>query len=454
MVAILIMTPAEQQLLLLSTLIQLEKRIRQTQTLAEFAFAAVNETLRLIRYRQGILWEMKLTGKPGIEAVSGVDKPEKNAPFIVYLHDLIEKTLSTSDSRKILSLKKEDIDKRFQDGWQEWGIGVLLWCPLISPLGEIQGGLVFIRPEAWNEAEIALTERLSEAYAYTWDALRQRKQPWYSQLGKGKKTLRLWGLFFFVLFMILPIRLSVLAPVEIVPYNDIIVSSPIDGVIRRFFISPNDVVKKGQSLFRLDDTAIRNEYEVSKKSMSVAQTEHLRAVNKAFADEKSRESVMLLEAQIREKTAEVNYMAELLERCEVRAETDGLAVFGDVNDWLGKPVVVGEKIMSIANPKSIEAEIRLPVGDAINLEEGAEVLVFLNVEPDRPLTAKLRRAAYEAQLTPEGALAFRLKASLISKDRLSRIGLRGTAKIYGKQVLMFYYLLRRPLATFRQYMGF
>jgi len=147
-------------------------------------------------------------------------------------------------------------------------------------------------------------------------------------------------------------------------------------------------------------------------------------------------------------------MAELLERCEVRAETDGLAVFGDVNDWLGKPVVVGEKIMSIANPKSIEAEIRLPVGDAINLEEGAEVLVFLNVEPDRPLTAKLRRAAYEAQLTPEGALAFRLKASLISKDRLSRIGLRGTAKIYGKQVLMFYYLLRRPLATFRQYMGF
>ncbi len=454
MVAILTMTPAEQQLLLLSTLIQLEKRIRQTQTLAEFAFAAVNETLRLIRYRQGILWEMKLTGKPGIEAVSGVDKPEKNAPFIVYLYDLIEKTLTTSDSRKIISLKKEDIDKRFQDGWQEWGIGVLLWCPLISPAGEIQGGLVFIRAEAWNEAEIALAERLSEAYAYTWDALRQRKQPWYSQLGKGKKTLRLWGLFFFVLFMILPIRLSVLAPVEIVPYNDIIVSSPIDGVIRRFFISPNDAVKKGQSLFRLDDTAIRNEYEVSKKSMSVAQTEHLRAVNKAFADEKSRESVMLLEAQIREKTAEVNYMAELLERCEVRAETDGLAVFGDVNDWLGKPVVVGEKIMSIANPKSIEAEIRLPVGDAINLEEGAEVLVFLNVEPDRPLTAKLRRAAYEAQLTPEGSLAFRLKASLISKDRLPRIGLRGTAKIYGKQVLMFYYLLRRPLATFRQYMGF
>jgi hypothetical protein len=449
------MTPAEQQqhLLLLSTLIQLEKRIRQTQTLAEFAFAAVNETLRLIRYRQAVLWEMKLTGKPGIQAVSGVDKPEKNAPFIVYLHDLIEKTLSTSDSRKILSLKKEDIDKRFQDGWQEWGIGVLLWCPLISPAGEIQGGLLFIRPEPWNEAEIALTERLCEAYAYTWDALRQRKQPWYSQLGKGKKTLKLWGLFFFVLFMILPIRLSVLAPVEIVPHNDIIVSSPIDGVIRRFFISPNDAVKKGQALFRMDDTTIRNEYEVSKKSLAVAQTEHLRAVNKAFADDKSRESVMLLEAQIREKTAEVNYMAELLERCEVRAETDGIAVFGDVNDWLGKPVVVGEKLMSIANPKSIEAEIRLPVADAINLEDGAEVLVFLNVEPDRPLSAKLRRAAYEAQLTPEGILAFRLKASLISKDRLPRIGLRGTAKIYGKQVLMFYYLLRRPLATFRQYLG-
>ena len=34
-----------------------------------------------------------------------------------------------------------------------------------------------------------------------------------------------------------------------------------------------------------------------------------------------------------------------------------------------------------------------------------------------------------------------------------RIGLRGTAKIYGERVLLGYYLLRRPLATVREWTG-
>ncbi len=447
------MTPAEQQIVLLSTLIQLEKRIRQVQTLAEFNFTAVNETLRLIRFRQCILWEIKASGNPAIEAVSGVDKHDKHAPLMVYLQDVIEFAVSGADSRKITVIQEENVSKKLKAEWKEYGIGTILWCPLITTSGELLGGLLFLRPEPWNDAEIALSERIAEAYSYTWQTLKYQKQSWYSLVGKSRSRLKFWAAFAFVLFMICPIRLSVLAPVEIVPYKDMIVTSPIDGVIRRFFIAPNQEVKKGQALFRLDDTTIRNEYEVAKKSLAVAQTEHLRTVNKAFADEKSRENMMLLEAQIREKSAEVSYMSELSERCEVHAETDGIAVFGDVNDWLGKPVVVGEKILSIANPQSIEAEIHLPVGDAINLEEGAEVLVFLNVEPDRPLPAKLRRAAYEAQITPEGTLAFRLKASLISDQRLPRIGLRGTARIYGKRVMMFYYLLRRPLAVVRQYAG-
>ena len=38
-------------------------------------------------------------------------------------------------------------------------------------------------------------------------------------------------------------------------------------------------------------------------------------------------------------------------------------------------------------------------------------------------------------------------------DATVRIGLRGTAKIYGDRVLLGYYLFRRPLATLRGWTG-
>ena len=77
-------------------------------------------------------------------------------------------------------------------------------------------------------------------------------------------------------------RLSVLAPVEITARDPLIVSAPMDGVIKEIFVKPNQRIKKGQSLFSLDDTATRNEYEVSKKALSVARAEYMRATQKGF----------------------------------------------------------------------------------------------------------------------------------------------------------------------------
>ena len=51
-------------------------------------------------------------------------------------------------------------------------------------------------------------------------------------------------------------------------------------------------------------------------------------------------------------------------------------------------------------------------------------------------------------------------SAIVSRRRLSdaahppRIGLKGTAKVFGERVSLFYYLLRRPLAAARQFVGF
>ena len=73
-----------------------------------------------------------------------------------------------------------------------------------------------------------------------------------------------------------------------------------------------------------------------------------------------------------------------------------------------------------------------------------------------PLAATVSESSYQASLSPEGVASYRLRAVFEpgqTQQEHVRIGLRGTAKIYGERVLLGYYLFRRPLATVREWTG-
>ncbi len=99
-------------------------------------------------------------------------------------------------------------------------------------------------------------------------------------------------------------------------------------------------------------------------------------------------------------------------RIDVRARHDGVAVFGDPDDWLGRPVITGERIMLLANPDKPGMLIHLPVADAIALDVGAPVKLFLTVKPLSPLDARITETSYQAVLSPEGVASYRLRASV------------------------------------------
>ena len=223
-------------------------------------------------------------------------------------------------------------------------------------------------------------------------------------------------------------------------------------MIKTISVSPNQSVRQGDLLFTLDDTTLESRKQVAEKSLQVARADYLRAAQKAFTDLSSKAELAMLEAQVEEKKADLEYNEAMLARIKVRAEQDGIIIFTDANDWIGKPLTTGEKVMTLAKPQNTEVEAWVPVADAITLEEGSRVRMFLNTDPVNPLDATLYQASYEAELTPEGVLAFRIKANFEGEKR-PRVGLKGTAKIYGEKVSLFYYLMRRPLAAARQFLG-
>jgi multidrug resistance efflux pump len=253
--------------------------------------------------------------------------------------------------------------------------------------------------------------------------------------------------------LLFPVRQNSLGTAEVTPLSYSVISAPLDGVIASVPVNPNDQVARGQVLFRIDDASIRNRLAAARSSMGVAQSEAFLSQQKAFLDPQARSEVATYQARVREKGSSIEYLSELRRKTEVTAPSPGVVLFGDKTDWEGKPVTVGERVMTLADRGSAGVTVWIPAADAINLEKGARVKLFLHTDPLHVRDATVIRSSYQPVLSPEGIAAYRVTAGFTEKKDLPRLGLRGTAKVYGGRVTLAYYVFRRPVAKLRQWMG-
>jgi multidrug resistance efflux pump len=295
---------------------------------------------------------------------------------------------------------------------------------------------------------------LHVTYGYCFAGMRQIAQDrwqWLRSLFKKRNRWLIAGALLGCLFI--PVRLSVLAPAEVIALNAVAVAAPQDGVVGSFAVTPNARVKAGDLLFSLDDSSLLNRLAVSRKALEIAQADAHVAQQRAFDDFKSKADVAVALGRVQEKEAELAAVETQAQRVEVRADKDGIAIFSDTNDWIGRPVMTGERVMQLAQPEDSGIQVWLAVADAINLELEAPMRLFLHTDPLSPRSGRLIEASYQATLSPESVASYKLRARFEEGTELPRIGLRGTARISGEWVLLGYYLFRRPLAHLREWSG-
>jgi hypothetical protein len=267
---------------------------------------------------------------------------------------------------------------------------------------------------------------------------------------KDKKRRIKWIVWIAILF---PVRLTILAPAELVPANPAVIRVPIEGVVDEFFVTPNQKVAEGQPLFKLDLTSLNSRLQVAQQEMQIASTEYRQSSLQSLTDSKSRGLLVPQEGKATEKRLEADYLKELLAKAQIKSPRAGVALFDEPSEWIGKPVVAGEKIMVIANENQSEIEAWIPMNEAIQLPEGAPVTIYLNASPLSPIDAKMRYLGHEAMQRPDGSYAYRLRATIDSGESPARIGLKGTARVSGQFVPLSYWVLRKPIAFMRQYLG-
>ena len=437
--------PADNQSI--SALLELESMARRAESEKALQFLVVNESRRLLNYRQAFLFSTEGEDSYRVEAASSLSVVDKDAPMITWLESFVVRQSDLSETTPLNPEFSEEDKKRFD----EYSFKHVVWCPLKLSDGLLIGGLWLARETPWQPNELILIERLCETYAHAWAALAGKKR--FSGMSDRRKKIVIGVLVTLLVISLLPIRLSTIAPAEIVPLDLLIVSAPMDGVIREILVPPNTTVNSGDVLFRYEDTNLRNSYEIALQSLNVTSARLRQASQGAFVDDASRGQVALLQAELSLKETELAYARELLTQVDVTAEQDGLLVYSEESDWVGKPVVVGERVMEIVDPERVQFRINLPVDDAIVLKEGNEVDVFLHANPLNSIDATITGTSYNAYLTPENILAYRIDAAFIETPEEARIGLQGSARVYGEKVTVFFYVFRRPISALRQFFG-
>ncbi len=471
----------------LALLWQLSARAREAPSEETLGFVVVNETLSLVPYRQAAWWRAPAPVPGAVAAVSGLPQSDPGAPYVQWLGEvcrLLERRVHDASHAPAAmpgegqqgdggeaaaraaaeradspppnwphAFTADSLPETLAGEWDAWWPTHALWVPLVDRTGRSFGAVVFAREQPWAPVDEALLAELARVWSHALAAFSPRAS-WIERaklaLRAGKHRRRVLAAA--VCALLVPVPLTVLAPAEVTPKDPFVVRAPLDGVIDRLFAQPNQRVQEGAPLFALDSTALASRYALANKNYATAQEEYRQTAQLAVTDDKDRLDMALRKGKLDQSAVELDYTARELARVKVNAPRAGVAVFSDPNDWNGKAVSIGEKVMLLADPAHVELTAYVPVADNVDVVPGATVTLYPKSSPLAAYDARIDTVAYRAEPTPEGVVAYRVKATFTSGVK-PPLGVMGTARIHGRWVPLAYYLLRRPLATARQWLG-
>jgi multidrug resistance efflux pump len=313
----------------------------------------------------------------------------------------------------------------------------------------------------WQDDELQGLLRWSELWRLADQAARARARRRVIDLGalwlslrRASRTrwLKLAAVLALAGLAAMPVPLVLRAPGELVARAPTVLRAGLDGTVRHLLVEPNQTVQAGQVLAELDDASAASRLQLARQGVATAEAEWRQTSQAALGDARAKAQLPAAQGKLQERLTELHYLEQQAQRMALLAPHAGVVLIDDAGSWAGRNVQAGEALMRLAEPQDQELEAWLAVGDAIDLPPGTPMQLHLGARPADPLPAQLRLYAFEAEHRPDGALAYRLRATLAAGVQ-DRLGARGTVRIEGPTAPLAYALLRRPLAALREWTG-
>ena len=431
-------------------LLHFESDVRSITDERELAAHLCNSSRKVIPFQQSFYGTVKARSFK-LVACSSVAIVDRNVPFNRWIEKIVGRLLSSNDPNRQLSFALPSFCDDTDEEQHTYPFAEFLWTPHVQG-GKIVGGFLVARETVWTDDECGRANRLANLYVHSLAAIKGTKT-----LTKSKVSVRpmLSGCAVLTLMAgFIPVSITALAPVEVLPKEPFVLAAPFDGVVKEITAQQGQQLAAGDVVIVYDDVHHSNEKRLADQRAAIARARYERASQGAIADHRVKREIEVARAEYQLATAESDYATELLDQTRMKTPVPGIATFTDKRDWEGKPVSAGEAIVSVANPENVQFSLDLPVKDSIVLEKGAQVKIFLDSDPLRPLDAVLIDASYRAQPDKRDILSYTVRAELADDtETLPRIGVQGTAQVFGEKASLAYVIFRRPITAVRQYTG-
>jgi biotin carboxyl carrier protein len=371
----------------------------------------------------------------------------------------IQRLIRTCDGRPEGTFSQENVGEPVASDWAEW------WPPYGVWITDARGrAFLAVRDVPWSQGEVTwlsswwklwlLTEQAASAVSaprvfnptLAWRNMR-RWRPWQ---GKSRNS---WIVMAAVAsILVLPVRLTVRAPGELVPREPTVLRATVEGMAQKLYVEPNQKVNAGDLLAVLDSAAPSSRLQVAQQALATAEAELRQTFQQALNDARAKAQLAVAQGKVEEKRTEVSYLREQMRRTELRAPHEGVVLIDDPGAWAGRVVSAGEPLLRIARPGDQEIEAWVAPADAIDFPASSPMRLFLASRPASPVQGTLRTFGFEPSPRPDGGVAYRVRGKL-DEPSSERLGARGTVHIDGQRVPLVYWVLRRPLAALRETTG-
>ncbi|MDO1527462.1 HlyD family efflux transporter periplasmic adaptor subunit [Fulvimonas sp. R45] len=209
-----------------------------------------------------------------------------------------------------------------------------------------------------------------------------------------------------------------------------VAAAPFEGYLAASFARAGDVVRKGQTLARLDDHDLR----VEQARWSSERDQYRNKLREAMAGH-DLTAIRVVTAQLDEAQAQLDLTDDKLAHASVTAPYDGVVVTGDLSQQIGTPVEAGKKLFEIAPLHSYRIILEVDerdIGQVRVGQSGELVMSGLAGDPMPFTVAKIMPVA----TTQDGKNFYRVEARLKHDSSLLLPGMEGVGKVsIGKRTL-------------------
>lgn len=438
-------TPSAQQ----SQLIKSAQLLAEINRLAVKAFKSkkkenlyfeiVNDSVVIAKYDRAVLWKMA-KGKPSqLLAVSGQISVNKEASLSKQWMELLKKT---PDLTKVQLLNSPDGSKEVS----------ILWMPLFAYERPALGlWLEKWNNVAWTKEEIDLLQFLGVSYSAASEKFVRRFE-WKKLLTKPAIAIAILALLA-SFFITIPLR--IVGPCEIVPKDPIVISAPLEGIIDEILVHPGQGVSKGTLIVTYDKRVPLQDLKVAQKKVEIIKSEVGRATAMAEKDKKALAELGVDALKLKKEELELQLAQFRASQLNILAPDAGVVMLDNPEEWRGKPVKIGEKILTIADPTHTKIRIWISEDDNVPIDFKHPVKIFLNITPEKSYYASLVYISSYTHLTEKGVNSFIAEAEWTDKQPEDvKLGLKGTAILYGEDVSIFYWIIRKPWGYVRHFFTF